>query len=314
MRSWRYYRDLSLFYLTMIWMLIAAARALTEPVFWIATLLLWMIHNAVRYAFAFAHPSRRFGLLQTNEPDFKEVTFTSRDGLTLFGRFMAGHNHATILLAHGLGTSSTDSILLARLLMRAGYGVLLLDLRAHGNSQGDTSTFGLREGDDVASAVDYLLTRIDVHGDKIGAYGVSLGAQAVLRGALKTDKIRALILEGLGPSVLSDHGGTPKSLIRWINYPFNWLYYHVYQFMIGGKDRGVLQVIGDVTPRPIFLIASGEKDIYFNQLFYQAAKDPKEIWELPKGQHGYAMAQSPDEYVKRVIGFFDKSLGVNQES
>jgi uncharacterized protein len=314
MRSWTYYRNLSLFYLTMILMITAAARALTQPTFWVVTALLWLIHNAVRYAFAFAHPWRRFSLVQQEEQDFKELTFKSRDGLNLFGRFIASRNDATILLAHGLGSSSHDMTLLGRLLVRAGYGVFLLDLRAHGNSQGDTSTFGLREGDDIVSAVEYLLRRIDVHGDKIGAYGVSLGAQVVLRGALKTDKIRALMLESLGPSVLGDHGGTPKSLLRWINYPFNWVYYLVYQFMIGGRDQGVLQVIGDIAPRPIFLIASGDKDIYFNRLFFQAAKDPRELWELSEGQHGSALAESPDEYLKRMIAFFDRTLGVKQES
>lgn len=314
MKSWRYYRNLSLFYFVMICMLIVAVRAFRQPVYWIVTLMLVLVYNAVRYAFATAHPWRRVSLIPQDATEFREVTFPSCDGLTLFGRFIAGRNHATIILTHRLGSSSLDLVLLGRLLVRAGYGVLLLDLRAHGNSPGDTSTFGWRESDDVVSAVNYLLTRIDVHGDKIGAYGVSLGAQAVLRAALKTDRIRALVLEGLGPSVLSDYGRMPASLAQWANYPFNWLYYPIYHFMIGGWDEGVLQVIGKIAPRPVLFIANGEKDKPFNRLFYQAANDPKEIWELPTSQHGSALAQDPDEYMKRVISFFGKSLGVDQES
>ena len=208
--------------------------------------------------------------------------------------------------------SGNDLILLAKLLVQAGYGVFVIDLRAHGKSHGDTSTFGLREGDDVAGAVDYLLTRIDVYGDKIGAFGISLGAQAVLRGALKTDKIRVLVLDGLGPSILSDHGGKPQTLTRWFNYPLNWVYYFVYQFMIGGKDKGVIQVIGEIAPRPIFLIASGEKDVYFSRLFYQAAHEPKELWELPGVQHASGLMQDPQEYIRRLTGFFEKSLNVKE--
>ena len=131
MRSWRYYRNLSLFYITLILMIVAAARALVQPVFWILTAFLLMLHNAVRYAFHFAHPWRRFNLLQQDEPDFKEVRFKSRDGLTLFGRFIAARNHATLILVHGLGASSVDLIALGRLFVRVGYGVLLLDLRGH---------------------------------------------------------------------------------------------------------------------------------------------------------------------------------------
>ncbi|MBK7319974.1 hypothetical protein [Candidatus Villigracilis affinis] len=120
-------------------------------------------------------------------------------------------------------------------------------------------------------------------GAKIGALGISLGAQAALRGALKTDKIRALVLDGLSPARLSDHGGSPRSIQRWLNLPFNWLYYRMYEYMIRGRDAGVLEVIGRIAPRPILLIASGSKDIYFSRLFYEAAKDPRERWEIQTG-------------------------------
>jgi dipeptidyl aminopeptidase/acylaminoacyl peptidase len=199
-------------------------------------------------------------------------------------------------------------LLHAEFLASAGFGVFMIDLRAHGSSDGDTSTYGLREAEDVAGAVDFLLTRIDVNGKKIGALGISLGAQAALRGALKTDDLRALVLEGLNPSVLSDHGGRPHSLLRWLNYPTNWLYYKLYHFMTGGKDSGVLEVIGKVSPRPILLIASDEKDIYFNRLFYQAANEPKELWEIPDGEHGAAILKDSQTYIQRVVEFFNKAL------
>jgi len=243
-----------------------------------------------------------------NNFNFREVTFKSRDGLTLFGRFMPGRNHSTILLLHPLGSSNNNMLIYAEFLANAGYGVFMIDLRAHGSSDGDTSTYGLREADDVAGSVDYLLSRADVNGQKIGVLGISLGAQAALRGALKTDCLRALVLEGLGPVTLSDHGGTPKSLRRWINYPFNWINYHMYEFMIGGKDTSVIETIGKIAPRPILLIASGEKDIYFNRLFFEAAEEPKELWELPAGDHGGAILQDSRAYIQRVIEFFDKTL------
>ncbi|HLO16715.1 MAG TPA: alpha/beta fold hydrolase, partial [Anaerolineales bacterium] len=258
--------------------------------------------------FFFAHPFRRFGWMPENNLNFREVTFQSRDGLTLFGRFVPARNHATILLIHPLGSSNTNMLIYAEFLVNAGYGVFMIDLRAHGSSDGDTSTYGLREAEDVAGAADYLLSRMDVNGQKIGALGISLGAQAALRGALKTDCIRALVLEGLGPVTLSDHGGKPKSLQRWINYPFNWIYYHVYEFMIGGKDTSVIEAIGRIAPRPILLIASGDKDIYFNRLFFQAANEPKELWELPYGEHGAAILQDSQAYIQRVVEFFNKTL------
>jgi hypothetical protein len=307
-KSWHYYRDSIIVWSLFILMLMTAGYALRHPVYWIAVLLIWLIRNPVRNAFFFAHPYRRIGWMPENNLNFRELTFKSRDGLTLFGRFLPARNHATILLIHPMGSSNNNMLIFAEFLANAGYGVFMIDLRAHGSSDGDTSTYGLREADDITGAVDYLLHRLDVNGQKIGALGISLGAQAALRGALKTDCIRALVLEGLGPVTLSDHGGRPKSLLRWINYPFNWIYYRVYEFMIGGRDSSVVEAIGQVAPRPILLIASGEKDIYFSRLFFQAAQEPKELWELPEGEHGAAILNDSHTYMRRVLEFFDKAL------
>jgi hypothetical protein len=273
-----------------------------------------MLHQAVRSAFHFAHPWRRPAFLELQVEEFREVSFEGADGLRLFGRFVTSRNGATILMAHGLGSSGNNLVAVARMLIEAGFGVLIMDLRAHGKSQGDTSTFGMRESEDVACAVKYLLSRIDVHGEKIGAYGISLGAQAVMRGALRTDHLRALVLEGPGPSVLSDHGGRPKSLLRWMNLPFNWLYYLVYQFMIGGRDQGVLEVINKLPRIPLLFIASGQTDIYFSRLFYEKAGEPKQIWELPQAVHGGALMQDPEEYRQRLVNFFNQSLNSGANS
>ena len=309
-KGWRYYRNLSLLLILVVLMVGTGLYALSHPVYWIAVLSIWAIWSPVRHAFTFAHPSRRLAWSPKTELDFREVTFPSRDGLTLFGRFVPGKNHATIILLHGLGSTSNDMLLHAEVLAQAGYGIFLVDLRAHGSSDGDTSTYGLHEADDVTGAVDYLLTRVDVNGQKIGALGISLGAQAALRGALQSEHIRALALEGLGPSVLSDHGGRPNSLQRWLNYPTNWLYYHAYAIMIGSRNTGVTEAIGEITPRPILFIASGAKDIYFCRQFYVAANRPKELWELPNGQHGAAILQGAQEYQKRLLKFFGKALNV----
>jgi len=307
-KGWRYYRDSTLLWATFFIVIAACGVALRNPIYWIMAISLWMLRMPFRKAFFFAHPFKRFDWLGETYLDFRAVTFKSRDGLTLFGRFHPSRNQATVLLLHGLGDVNSNMLIYAEFLAKAGYGVFMIDLRAHGSSDGDTSTFGLREADDVAGAVDYLLTRADVNGAKIGALGISLGAQAALQGALKTEKIHALALEALGPSMLWDYGGMPKSFRHWIDYPFNWLYYRIYEFMIGGRCTGVLETIGKITPHPILLIAGSAKDIYFSRLFYQAANEPKELWEFPNGEHSTGIQQDSRTYAQRVVAFFDKAL------
>lgn len=310
MRSWRYYRNLLLYYASLALLIAAAARALRQPVYWVATGLLLVVHQAVRKAFASAHPWRRINPAEKDQHGFKELKYRSSDGLTLFGRFAPSRNQATILLAHGLGGSGKDLLLLARLLMRAGYGVFLPDLRAHGNSQGDTSSAGAKEGPDIACALEYLLKRIDVNGEKIGAYGISLGAQAVLRAALETSTIKALVLEDLGPARLSDHGSKPTGIKRWISLPGDWLYYVIYGLMAGARQKGTRDVIRQIGARPLYFIASSPAAAYFSRLFYESATEPRQLWELPGEAHGGAIVQDPNQYMERMLSFYSRSLGV----
>lgn len=307
-KSWRYYRDVILYGSTLMLVLIAVRFAFIDPAYWVLAIFLWLAQSPIRAAFYFAHPPRGFRMLSQPLYRFEEVNFKSRDGLPLFGRYIHGPRKVTVILIHELSNSSVDMFPYIKFLSEAGYGIFAIDLRAHGFSNGDTSTFGLREADDVVGAVDYLEGNIKTAGRKCAVLGISLGAQAALRGALKSDKIQAVVLDGLGPSVLSDHGGRPDSPQRWINYPYNWLYYQIFHLMSGGKDLGVLEVIGKIAPRPLLMIASGSKDIYFNRLFFQAANEPKEIWEIPKGFHGGGILEQNQQYAEHVVKFLEEHL------
>ncbi len=307
-KSWHYYRDSTIVWASFFLLMFSAGYALRHPVSWMLVLLVWFIRSPLRRAFYHAHPPRRISWLEKTALQFREVTFKSRDGLTLFGRFFPGRHKTTILLVHDLGQAGQDMLFYAEVLANAGFGIFMFDLRAHGSSDGDTSTNGLREAEDVAGAVDYLLHRIDVNGQRIGALGIGLGAQALLRGALQVENIRAMMLEGLEPSVLSDHGGRQQSLIRQLSTPANWLYYRFQQWMCGGRGTGVLEAIGHLAPRPLLLIASGSQDIYFNRLFYQAAGEPKELWEVPQGEHGTAILANSHAYIERMTRFFQREL------
>ena len=64
----------------------------------------------------------------------------------------------------------------AEVLRREGYGVLLIDLRAHGESPGTRITFGAKEADDAAASVAFIRSRAP--GQPIAAIGWSLGGNA----------------------------------------------------------------------------------------------------------------------------------------
>jgi uncharacterized protein len=45
-----------------------------------------------------------------------------------------------------------------------------------------------------------------------------------------------------------------------------------------------------------------------NDGFYEVARGPKEIWEVPGSGHMKGIEAQPQEYERRVVGFFDRAL------
>ncbi len=45
-----------------------------------------------------------------------------------------------------------------------------------------------------------------------------------------------------------------------------------------------------------------------NEGFYAAARGEKEIWEVPGSGHMKGIEAQPEEYERRVVGFFDRAM------
>jgi fermentation-respiration switch protein FrsA (DUF1100 family) len=74
--------------------------------------------------------------------------------------------------------------------------------------------------------------------------------------------------------------------------------------------RHLKRLVGRIAPRPLLLIAApntqnGEK---LNRIYYQAAREPKALWEIPESGHVNGIAARPKEYERRVVEFFDDAL------
>src|SRR3954467_14913953 len=103
-----------------------------------------------------------------------------------------------VLLVHSIRSNRVEMLSRARFLNEQGYGTLLIDLQAHGETPGDRITFGARESEDVEAAVAYL--RNSFPGERLGAIGVSLGAAAIVL-AKSPLRLDAMVLESLHPTM-----------------------------------------------------------------------------------------------------------------
>ena len=282
--------------------------------FLIYAVILFLIFLAFAQAFRGTAPTR-FPVFHSNPEilgfEFEEVEFTTQDGLKLEGWFVAPPNGAMIVITHGYGGNRLSTTPIARFLVKAGFGILVYDLRAHGRNPGDLSTWGWLEINDLLGAVNYLLTRSEVDKQRIGLLGYSLGGQISLRAAAQMKQIRAVAVDGPTVAALDDHKLSNRLTLRKILfYPWVWLQYQLRSFIIGAPvPNGICEEIGKIAPRSLMLISSGrgvEQRIIHH--FYELAGEPKTLYEIPEARHNEGVLARPDEYEKRLVEFFKQAL------
>jgi len=109
------------------------------------------------------------------------VSTESFDGLTLSARYYHVADGAPLEIQfHGFRSVCLhDFSGGSREALAAGHNLLLVDQRAHGNSEGDVISFGINERFDVLSWVNFARERFG-RGVKILLVGISMGAATVL--------------------------------------------------------------------------------------------------------------------------------------
>ncbi len=242
-------------------------------------------------------------------PDgFEAVSLTAADGTALACWYLPGENGADIILVHGAKSNLASLTEHAAFLREAGYGVLALTLRGHGGSGGRGNAFGWQCGQDVASAVDFL----QAEGlERIGALGLSLGAEVLLGSAADQPQITAIVADGASQRSLADYFVLESNRSLWRSWTTRLMYASVRLF--SGQippERTLLSSVTDATNTHFLFIAAGnvEKESTFGGLFAAAAEDRSTLWVVPGAGHTQGFSVAAEEYVSRVIGFFDETL------
>jgi len=139
----------------------------------------------------------------------QKVILTTSDSLKLEGWYSKVANaKGTVCLFHGHGGKKSGTNAEAQVFRSLGYNTFQLDFRAHGSSDGNTSTIGYYESEDVALAYDLIKDK----GEKnIVLWGISMGAATITKAIsdyqLKPSKI---ILEMPFGSILEAAEGRIK--------------------------------------------------------------------------------------------------------
>ncbi|HEX6384259.1 MAG TPA: alpha/beta fold hydrolase, partial [Anaerolineae bacterium] len=267
----------------------------------------------IHAAYLFTRPPRiriSFFTPKTLGADYVDVTLTSSDGVKLEGWYVPSRNGAAVILLHGHSGNRLGVVFPAEALIKAGFGVLLFDLRAHGSSGGRRFARCEAVVADVLAAVAYLSKRPDVKPGSIGIFGVSVGGLLALQAAARTVTIRAVATDGASPAVYADVPPPHSWLDHFFRLPLQRYYMKAIDWFARVPHLPAnVDLIPRLAPRPLLFIAaarSGEQRMV--RRYYDVAKEPKALWEIPDARHVGGWSAQPELYERQIVTFFARAL------
>jgi hypothetical protein len=237
---------------------------------------------------------------------YEDVTLHTSDGLTLRGWYVPSRNGAAVIAFPGRKGTQEQT----RMLVKHGYGVLLFDRRGEGVSEGDGNMFGWDGERDIFAALDYLEQRPDVDPGRIGGVGLSVGGELMLQAAAEDDRLAAVVSEGAGTRSFAEEMDEFKGVERVLGMPLLAIKTGaVATFSNGTPPPQLTELVSQIAPRPTLLIWTPTSGVESMNAEYKRLAGPSsEIWEIPDAPHIRGLATHPEQYEKRVVGFFDDAL------
>jgi fermentation-respiration switch protein FrsA (DUF1100 family) len=242
---------------------------------------------------------------------YTDVSFKTRDGLTLRGWWIPGTQHETIVMIHGLSNNREEPLNKAGYLHQAGYNLLVFDLRGHGQSDGNGTTMGYREPEDARAAVAEARA---LDPGPIALFGYSLGASISVEEAATNPDVTAVIEDSGFSSVGDVFLARFTEVTRLPNLP--WAAPLV---AFGALDLGTS--LWNVRPaglaaqlhKPLLAIIGTADTIVppaEGLAIFDAAPGPKQLLVVHGAGHVGAYDTANAEYQQTVLGFLAKSMRV----
>ena len=235
----------------------------------------------------------------------EEVYTTSEDGLKLHAAFFPaeGPSKGFVIGIHGF--QSFDWFELVPHISyyhSIGFHVLLPQDRAHGESEGDYVTMGVKDRRDCISWVHYLTDRFG-EDSNILLHGVSMGGATVLSASGEEDLPKQVV------GIVSDCGYTDAKAA--FENQIQSLYHIPPAFPVKvcawvakhemGYDLSEARPINQVKKARVpILFVQGEKDIMVPKpmvdALYEACSAPKKLFLVPNANHAESVALDPEGY------------------
>jgi uncharacterized protein len=222
----------------------------------------------------------------------------------------------TLILIHGIGGCKEHFLPAAKRLTESGLNVVLFDLRAHGESEGEYCTFGYKEKSDISVLIDTLQRRYP--GQRLGILGNSLGGAIALQALAAEPRLQFGIIESTFhdlENVVAEYGK------HMFGFKSMWLSHHTLERSAVIADFPAFDIKPFMAARqihqPVFM-AHGDADqnipLAFGRINYENLASTRKEWHTVHGAgHMGLWAVGGAEYYDSMIRFIKKGTKEQRE-
>ena len=239
----------------------------------------------------------------------QSVEIGSQEGLVR-GWYADGKpGRGAVLLLHGVRADRRAMVPRARALHERGYAVLLIDLYAHGESDGDMIGVGPKEAAGIRSALDWMRDRLP--SERLGVIGASLGGAGLLL-AHQGRPPDAVVLEAVFTSIETAVDNRVRERVGPLAAAVSPLLLGQMPMRLGVAPDQVRPVDHMAQLAAPVLVAGGAEDRYTTQAetehMFAVAAEPKQLWVVPGAGHVDLYRFAPQAYEAQVFGFLSRYL------
>ena len=245
------------------------------------------------------------------EMKYEDVYIKSYDGLSLHARYYHTKDGAPIQIQfHGYKSFALRDFCWGGMqCIKHGHNLLLVDHRSHGESEGRTITFGIKERYDCLSWARYAVKRFGKE-QKIVLLGISMGAATVLMAS-------ELPLPKNVCGIVADCPyESPKEIIKKVardkRFPPRFVYMlsRLGALVFDGFDPGSASAVESVKRAKVpILLIHGEKDGFVPIEMSRRIAEASSLVELhtfPEAEHALSFLTDMERYERTMYGFIER--------
>ena len=246
---------------------------------------------------------------------FKKDLHIVHNGLNLYGEYYDLGYDKTVIILSGRTENRRYGYYFAIPYATYGCNVVVLDPRAHGESDGEFNTVGFEESRDLIAWINHLrescgVTNIVLHGICIGSAGGVLALTAKDR----PSDIDAIVAEGMfarfSESVKNHLIEKKRPVFITLGLIDKWMIHYTGHSM----KRGPINVI-DQMDTPLLMLHSKEDRYstpeYARKLFELAKSPQKRLVWFEHGKHSMLRITDTERYDRAIAEFLDQVYSTN---